>query len=72
MLPSPKFTFQPHTFVFIDLNGTADAKLKYPAALAFIESVQDDEICIYWFADPLFKNKNCRDHTLAPVGSFLV
>ena len=70
-LPAPTFAFRAQTFVFVDMNGTEEAKLKYPAVLAFIENIVDDKLCVYWFGAPMYRSKTLNKlyPSVAKVGA---
>ena len=60
LLPPPPFAFRPESFVWVDLNGTSEARLHYPAALAFVGAVFDEELSVYWFGAPKFKGRQIQ------------
>lgn len=48
------------TLVFADLNGTDGSALQYPAGLAFVDEVFEEDISVFWFADPTYQGKSFK------------
>ena len=66
-VPSPvaaqePFELKPRTLVFVDLNGTGGSNLQYPAALAFVDAVYEEDVSVFWFAEPTYEGKTFRKY----------